>query len=243
MNANQILTLQSHSDGSNRIHLAFDPRSNAVALLGELATQHLVVLLLAQFVGQRLVTLRHQSTDVRPFACQIVGAQRCVRILQTTGNLVLADDALDFADEAHDDVVLLVGLAERRLELIVRLHQALDLFHRVHDEHVDEILASAVQPVVERSGALGELEMKDVDLLEDALGVVELLATTLRESAEAVPLVADALATRVDRGAVVVLQGAGMEGNNNTGRVLLSALIKTHFNSWAMAAICSTRSW
>lgn len=61
-------------------------------------------------------------------------------------------------------------------------------------------------PVVEGRGALGELQMQHVDLLEHALGVVQREAAALRERAQPVPLPADALAARVHRAHLVVLQ-------------------------------------
>ena len=66
------------------------------------------------------------------------------------GHAELLGKVLDLLDERHDGLELLVGLAERRLELAVGVDEALDLVHCVHDEHVHEILAGAVQPVVER---------------------------------------------------------------------------------------------
>lgn len=201
-------SLQTHANGRHRVHLALDPGSNDVGLLGKLAAQHLVVLLLAQLVGQRLVALRHQLADVAPLARHIVGGQRGVRVLQAAGYLVLLDNGLHLANQVHNEVELLVGLAQRRLELIVRLDQALDLLHGVNDEHVHQILARAIQPVVERRRPLCELQMQDVDLLQDALGLVQSGATALGEGTEAVPLIADALATGIHRHAVMVLQGA-----------------------------------
>lgn len=199
--------LQSHADGRNGIHLSFDPRSHRVGLFGELTAKHFVVLLFAQFVGQCLVALWHQRTHLRPFAGQIVRTDRCVRILQSAGDLVLVHNALHFAYKSHDDIVLLVGFAEGGLELVMGVHEALDFLHGVDDEHVDQIFAGAIQPVVEWSRTLGELQVEDVDLFENALGIVEGLTTALGEGSQAVPLVADALATRVYRCAIVVLKG------------------------------------
>jgi len=50
--------------------------------------------------------------------------------------------------------------------------------------------------------------MQDVDLLKDALGLVQSGTPALGEGAQAVPLIADALAPGVHRHAVMVLQGA-----------------------------------
>lgn len=41
----------------------------------------------------------------------------------------------------------------------VRVYQTLYFFHSVNNENVNQIFASAVQPVVEWSGAFGELQV------------------------------------------------------------------------------------
>ena len=79
-----------------------------------------------------------------------VGGEAGVGVLQSAGDLVLTRQHLHLLHQVHHRVVLLVGLPERGLELLVRLDQALDLLHGVHDEHVDQVLTGAVQPVVER---------------------------------------------------------------------------------------------
>ena len=53
-------------------------------------------------------------------------------------------------DEADDGLELLVGFRKCGLELSVGVDQTLDLVQGVHDEHVDQVLAGSVQPVVER---------------------------------------------------------------------------------------------
>lgn len=58
------------------------------------------------------------------------------------------------------------------------------------------------------SGTLGEFQMQNVDLLQNSFGFVKSLASALGQGSKSVPLVTDALASAVDRGAVVVLQGA-----------------------------------
>lgn len=63
-------------------------------------------------------------------------------------------------------------------------------------------------PVVERSGALRELEMQQVDLFEHPFGVIQRVAAALRECAQPVPLRADALASRVHARDLMVLQSA-----------------------------------
>ena len=137
-----------------------------------------------------------------------MGSKSGVRVLQTAGYLVLLDSGLHLVHEADDGLVLLVGLAQRGLEARVRVQQAGDLLHGVHDEHVHEVLARAVQPVVEGRGALGELQVQQVELLQHALGLVQRGAAPLRERAQPVPLRAHALAARVHRAHLVVLQRA-----------------------------------
>lgn len=121
---------------------------------------------------------------------------------------MLLNNAFNFSDEPHNALVLLVSLSQGGLEVGMSVDESLDLLHGVHDEHVHQVLASSVQPVVEGSGALRELQVQDVDLLQDALGIVQRLATALSQGAQTVPLVADALTTRVYGDAVVVLKGA-----------------------------------
>lgn len=63
-----IYYLQTHADSGNGIHLPLDPGSDGVGLLGELAPEVLVVLLLAQLCGKRGVTLGYQLPDISPLA-------------------------------------------------------------------------------------------------------------------------------------------------------------------------------
>ncbi len=81
------------------------------------------------------------------------------------------------------------------LELRMRVNQALDLVQGVDDEHVHQVLARTVQPVVEGRCALGELQVKRVDALENFLGLVHAVAAGLGERAQPVPLIADLLAS------------------------------------------------
>ena len=90
-----------------------------------------------------------------------------VRVDGSPGNVVLPREVLAIVDEGDDRVELLVRLAQGRLELRVRVNQALDLVEGVDDEHVDQVLPGSVQPVVEGSGALGELQVKGVDALKN----------------------------------------------------------------------------
>ncbi len=96
-------------------------------------------------------------------------------------------------NQRDDGVELLVSLAQGRLELRMRVNQALDLVECVHDEHVDKVLARAVQPVVEGRGSFGELQVERVDALENFLRLVHAVAAGLGERAQPVPLVADLL--------------------------------------------------
>jgi len=62
---------------------------------------------------------------------------------------VLLGDGFDLADEADDGLIFLIRLAQGGFELLVGIQEPLDLLHRVDDEHVHQILARSVQPVVE----------------------------------------------------------------------------------------------
>ncbi len=64
--------LHAHGDGGDGVHLAFDPGSDRVGLFGELAAQHLVVLLLAQLGLQRAVALRHQLAHLGPLGRDVL---------------------------------------------------------------------------------------------------------------------------------------------------------------------------
>ena len=62
--------------------------------------------------------------------------------------------------------------------------------------------------------ALGELEVQRVDALQNSLGLVQRCASLLRQISQHVPLVADALAARVDGGRVVVVESTAEERHN-----------------------------
>jgi len=61
--------------------------------------------------------------------------------------------------------------------------QALDLVHGVHDEHVDQVLARPVQPVVVGRGALRVLQEEGVHVLQDALRLLQRHAPLRRQCA------------------------------------------------------------
>lgn len=73
-----------------------------------------------------------------------------VWVVQGAGDLVLLGGVLHFCDQGSDGLVLLVGLTQRGLELTVGVDESLDLLDGVHNEHVHQVLASTIQPVVER---------------------------------------------------------------------------------------------
>ena len=141
--------LHAHSDGGDGVHLLLDPGPDLVGLVGELPPQRLVVLLLAQLVLQRLVALRHQRLHLVPLRVDVVPGEVGVGVDGGAGDVELLGEVLDLLDERHDGLELLVGLAQRRLELAVRVDQPLDLVEGVHDEHVHQVLARPIQPVVE----------------------------------------------------------------------------------------------
>lgn len=93
----------------------------------------------------------------------------------------------------------------------VSINKALNFFNSVYNEDVNQIFASTVQPVVERSSTFGKLQVQDVDLLQNLFGFVECLATTLSQRAEPVPLVADALTASIHADAIVIVQCADVE--------------------------------
>ncbi len=61
----------------------------------------------------------------------------------------MSGKVFDLVNEADDRLELLVGLREGGLELGVGVNQALDLVQSVNDEHVDQVFAGSIQPVVE----------------------------------------------------------------------------------------------
>ena len=61
--------------------------------------------------------------------------------------------------------------------------------------------------------------MQGVDALQDLLGLLQGTASLLRQGAEQVPLVADALATGVDGRRVVVVQGTMRQGRKVKVRI------------------------
>lgn len=69
-----------------------------------------------------------------------------VWVLQSTRYLVLLHNRLDLVYQVHYSLVFLVGLSQSGLEAGVGVHQAGDLLDGVHDEHVHQVLACAVQP-------------------------------------------------------------------------------------------------
>lgn len=79
-----------------------------------------------------------------------VRSQSSVRILETTGYLVLLNGRFDIFDQSNDRVVFFVSIRQSSLKLTVSINQSLDFFNSVHNEHVHKIFTGAVQPVVER---------------------------------------------------------------------------------------------
>lgn len=63
-------------------------------------------------------------------------------------HVVLLGEALDLVDKRDDGLELLVGLAQGGLELGMSINQALDLLQGVHNKHVNQVLAGAVQPII-----------------------------------------------------------------------------------------------
>ena len=167
----QLLLKRLHAHGAQRelIVLLLDPRTALVGRVGEEHAQLVVLLLLARLLEQRLVALRHQPLHLVPLALELARLDARVRVV---GELqaVLLTQALRLVGERVDGRELLVGLGQRGLELLVGVDQALDLVHAVHDEHVDEVLARALQPVVVRRRALRILQEQAVHVLQNTFG-------------------------------------------------------------------------
>lgn len=77
-------------------------------------------------------------------------SQCSVRVLETAGYLVFLYGRFDVFDQPNDGVILFVGVRQSRLELPVSIDQPLDFLYSVYDEHVHQVFACSVQPVVER---------------------------------------------------------------------------------------------
>lgn len=58
------------------------------------------------------------------------------------------------------------------------------------------------------SRTLGKLEMKHIDFFQDTLGLVQGLTSALGQSSQTVPLIANTLASGVDRRTVMILECA-----------------------------------
>ena len=74
------------------------------------------------------------------------------------------------------------------------------------EEHVDEILSGAVEPVEVGRRLLRVLQEETVDAFDDSLGVGQRDASFVRQIAELVPFVADLLATLIDHGDLLVAE-------------------------------------
>ena len=64
--------LHSKTDGCDGVHLSLDPGSDLVGLVGELSSEGLVVLLLAELVLEGLVSLGHQGLDLTPLGLDVL---------------------------------------------------------------------------------------------------------------------------------------------------------------------------
>ena len=67
----------------------------------------------------------------------------------------------------------------------------MNLVQSVDNEHVDQVLAGSVQPVVEGGGSLGELQVERVHALQHLLRLVHAEPPLLGQCSQSVPLVAD----------------------------------------------------
>lgn len=67
--------LHAHANGRNSIHLALDPGPDLIRFVGKLTSESLIVLLLAKFVLQSLVTLRNERFHFAPFGFDVLERQ------------------------------------------------------------------------------------------------------------------------------------------------------------------------
>ena len=78
-----------------------------------------------------------------------VSCQIRVRVDGGSGHVVLPGKVLHVLDEGHDGLELFVGFSQCGLELSVSVDQALDLVQSVNNEHVNQIFARSVEPIIE----------------------------------------------------------------------------------------------
>merc|ERR1719447_1734311 len=214
--------LHAHANSGDGVHLPLDPGSHLVGLLSELPPQGLVVLLLLRLVLQGLVPLRDESLHLIPLALNILAGQVSVWVDGGAGDVILLGKLLTVVDEGDDRGEFLVRLTKGGLELRMRVNQALDLLKSVDNEHVDQVLAGSVQPVVEGSGALGELQVERVHALQNLFGLIHALPALLGECAKAIPLVTNGLASAIHLSRLPVVQSVELLGN---GSNLLDAVL------------------
>lgn len=84
------------------------------------------------------------------------------------------------------------------------INKSLNLLNGMHNENINKIFTRSIQPIIKRSGSLCKFQMKDVDLLQNPLGIIQSLPATLSKSPQPVPLIADALATCVYTYTIVI---------------------------------------
>lgn len=88
------------------------------------------------------------------------------------------------------------------------IDEPLDFLNSMNNENVHQILPGAIQPVIKRRSTLSKLQVQNVDLFKYPFRVIQRLSTSLSQSPQSVPLVADALAASIYTDAVVIFQGA-----------------------------------
>merc|ERR1719209_1098300 len=125
----------------------------------------------------------------------------------------LLGELLAVVDEGDDGGELLVRLTQGCLELGMRVDQALDLLQGVDDEHVNQVLAGPVQPVVEGCRTLSKLKMEGVNTLQNLLSLVHSLPALLGQCSKAIPLVTDGLAATIDLSRVPVVKSIQLLSN------------------------------
>merc|ERR1719347_1170768 len=93
------------------------------------------------------------------------------------------------------------------------VNESLDLIECMHNEHVHQILAGSIKPVVERCCSLGKLQMKGVYGFQNLLSLVHALPALLGQCSKTIPLVANLLTSGVDLSTVPVVQGIELLSN------------------------------
>ena len=108
-----------------------------------------LTLLAHHFLLECLIASRHQLAHLVPLVGDVLRGDCAIWVLHGAGDVVLLRETLHFLEDVHQGAVLGVGRAQRALELLVVVDQALRGLDCVHDKHVHQVFTRTVQPVVE----------------------------------------------------------------------------------------------